>query len=431
MYIVTSPSLVTACDRRAKVVSFEPYVVEFAKRILAASQPTIDLLSEDILGEKGASTLRAGTMKTMHNTLMPSESLTEITQAMLKDMSSFLDPKIGSNDHKVILLFNWIRRFVTAASTNAIYGPEKNPMKDPEVYDGFWAIDNDLAFLGLMLVPNLIAPKASRGRSRFFNAFKEYYATGGLDTASRFVKARHDVNTHHGVSDEDIAHFDLGVCTALLVNTVPGVFWTLCHVYSNTALLVEIRDGIEAEVYRQGKGEAATVNIPDIIKVFPLLESLVKEVLRVQSANASARFLLKDTLIGDEDGTTYLLKKDSFLAMPSTQVHMSETAWGPAAKTVDPTRFLKERLHGVPASSHRTFGGGNSVCPGRHFAMNEIMSVLIIMVLKYNIEPVGAVWNIPEAKQHLSTSILTPVSDIPVRIQPREGVQNVEFSFTW
>lgn len=118
------------------------------------------------------------------------------------------------------------------------------------------AIDNDLAFLGLMLVPNLIAPKASRGRSRFFNAFKEYYATGGLDTASRFVKARHDVNTHHGVSDEDIAHFDLGVCTALLVNTVPGVFWTLCHVYSNTALLVEIRDGIEAEVYRQGKGEA-------------------------------------------------------------------------------------------------------------------------------------------------------------------------------
>ncbi|KAI1654485.1 cytochrome P450 [Daldinia decipiens] len=431
MYIVTSPSLVTACDRRAKVVSFEPYVVEFAKRILVASQPSIDLLAEDILGEKGASTLRAGTMRAMHNTLMPSESLTEITQAMLKDVSSSLDLKIESSTPKEIHLFDWIRRFVTAASTNAVYGPENNPMKDHEVYDGFWAVDKALAFLGLMTMPNLIAPKASRGRSRFFNAFKEYYATGGLDTASRLIKARHDVNTYHGVSDEDIAHFDLGVCTALLVNTVPGVFWTLCHVYSNTTLLAEIRDGIEAEVYRQGKGEAATVNIPDIIKVFPLLESLVKEVLRVQSTNASARFLLKDTLIDDEYGTTYLLKKGSFLAMPSMQVHMSEAAWGPAAKIVDPTRFLKERPHGVLASSHRTFGGGNSLCPGRYFAMNEIMSVLIIMVLKYDIEPVGEVWNIPGTKQHISTSILTPISDIPVRIRPREEVQNVEFNFTW
>ncbi|KAI0121938.1 cytochrome P450 [Daldinia grandis] len=431
MYIVTSPSLVAACDRRAKVVSFEPYVVEFAKRILAASQLSIDLLSEDMLGKKGASTLRAGTMKAMHDTLMPSESLTEITQAMLKDISSSLDSKFKSSNHKEILLFDWIRRLVTAASTNAIYGPEKNPMKDPEVYDGLWAVDNSLAFLGLMTAPDIIAPEASRGRRRLFNAFREYYATGGLDTASRFVKARHNVNSHHGVSDEDIAHFDLGVCIALLVNTVPGVFWTLCHVYSDTSLLAEIRDGVEAEVYRQGKGEVITVNMHGIIEAFPLLESLVKEVLRVQSTNASARFLLKDTLINDEDGTKYLLKKDSFLVMPSMQVHMSEAAWGPAAKTLDPTRFLKERQHGVPASSHRTFGGGNSLCPGRYFAMNEIMSVLIIVALKYDIEPDGEVWNIPEAKQHLSTSILTPASDIPVRIRPRAGVPNIEFNFTW
>ncbi|KAI1469808.1 cytochrome P450 [Daldinia caldariorum] len=451
MYIVASPSLVAACDRRAKVVSFAPYVVQFGKRVLAASRPAVELLSEDILGEKGASKLRLGTMQAMHDTLKPGKSLKDIRQATLKDLIKFLGLGLESEDRREVPLFDWTRRFMTEAATNAIYGSEKNPMKDPEVYNGFWyeqlfsanegisdinlilyrAVDKSLALLGLMIMPDLIAPEASRGRTRFFNAFKEYYATGGLETASSLVKERYKVNSHHAVSDEDIARFDLGLCTALLVNTAPSIFWTLCHLYSNSMLLAEIRDGIEAEVYRRGKGETIAVNIPDVMKAFPLLESLVREILRVQSTNASARFLLKDTVINDEDGTTYLLKKDSFLAMPSRLLHISEAVWGPGAETVDPRRFLKERQHAVPASANRTFGGGNSLCPGRHLAMDEIMSTLIIIILKYDIEPVGTAWRIPEAKHHLSTSILTPVSDISVRIRLREEVRNVEFSFAW
>jgi cytochrome P450 len=296
------------------------------------------------------------------------------------------------------------------------------------------AVDRDFAFLGLMILPSLAAPEASRGRTRFFDAFQKYYAAGGVQTAPHIVKARYEVNRKHGVSEDDIAHFDLSLCTALLVNTVPAICWTLYHVFSNPMLLAKLRQGIEAVVFSKDttlEPSSTTINIPQVIQAFPLLESLVKEVLRVESNNSSARFLLEDTVINDGIESTYLLKKGSFLAMLSSPVHNNKTIWGPTPETFDPERFLKREGNRIPASAYRTFGGGNALCPGRHFAMYEIMSILTIMVLKYDFEPLEGQWNIPQKGRHISTSILTPVKDVWVRIKSREEVQGLKWSFVW
>jgi hypothetical protein len=61
------------------------------------------------------------------------------------------------------------------------------------------ATDKDFALLGLMMLPGLIAPEGSRGRKRFFAAFREYYAAGWFDKAFHFIKARYAVNRKHGV----------------------------------------------------------------------------------------------------------------------------------------------------------------------------------------------------------------------------------------
>lgn len=138
MYVVTSSNLITACDRRAKIVSFAPYVVEFGRRILMSSQHGIHLLSEDLHEEKGPISLRPETMKAMHQSLLPSDRLQEITQAVLSNMLGYLDSASNVDDQKGVPLFQWIRQFVSTASTNAVYGPEKNPMRDPEIMNGFW-----------------------------------------------------------------------------------------------------------------------------------------------------------------------------------------------------------------------------------------------------------------------------------------------------
>ncbi|KAI1868480.1 uncharacterized protein JN550_006396 [Neoarthrinium moseri] len=308
-------------------------------------------------------------------------------------------------------------------------------MQDPTIIESFWDVDKDFALLGLQVLPGLIAPAGSRGRERFFQAFRNYYATDSVKTASHLIKARFNVNKKHGVSDEDIAHFDLGVCTALLVNTVPAIWWTLFHAFSNQALLKELRHVIAAAISRQYKSRepltAISIDVPHIIQTVPLIDSFVKEVLRVHSNSMSARLLLQDKVIEDDKGTSYLLKKGSFLAMPSAPVHASTDAWGPNASTFDPARFLHLQGDRISRSAYRAFGGGHALCPGRHFAMNEIMGILIIMVMKYDISPLDGDWSIPETRDHISTSVMTPGRDFLVRIKPREELQYMGGNFVW
>ncbi|KAI1087194.1 cytochrome P450 [Rostrohypoxylon terebratum] len=430
MYVVTSPSLVAACDRCARSISFAPYVVAFAKRIMTAGETTVDLLSEDLF-EDSPSGLRLETIRAMHEALKR-DDLNDTMRTSLKGVLSFLDSTEVVVEGKGAPLFHWVRRFLSTVSTNSLYG-EQNPMKDLKIQDDFWTTDQDFGLLGLDFLPRVIAPEASHAREMFFNAFRQYYAVGGLEGASRFIKARHEVNKKYGVKDEDIAHFDLGVCTALLVNTVPAMSWTLYYAFSNPTLLAQLRKGIEAVIFSSQSihpDSTVSVNIPRIIKDVPLLESFVKEVLRVQSHGSSARYVLEDTFIDDTDGTKYLLKKNSIVTMPSALVHNSEVGWGPSAKVFKAARFLESSGNiKVHSSSYRSFGGGRAMCPGRHLATNLLMSTLLVMILRYDVDPVEGCWTEPVAKNHISTSFLMPVKDIWVKIQPRK--LSAEWEFLW
>jgi cytochrome P450 len=296
-------------------------------------------------------------------------------------------------------------------------------------------VEKGFALLGLKLFADIIASAENHGRKQFFDAFREYYATDSLRIASQFIKARYKVNKKHGVLDEDIAHFDLGVCTALLVNTVPAVWWTLYHTLSDKALLSELRRGIEdvvSEMFRCSKpSDAVSIDVPYVIKTFPLLESMVKELLRIHSNSTSARFLLQDKTIEDNQGAAYLFKKGSFVAMPSARMQATTATWGTDASKFDPAHFLHPNNDEAPKAAHRAFGGGRALCPGRRFAMNEIMSILIIMVMRYDVAPPGRDWEIPETRDHISTSVMAPAIDFFISIQLRKASQCVEWNFTW
>lgn len=220
-----------------QVCVFAPYVVEFGKRILAGSAHSVGLLSEDLLEGKGPhGSLRPETMAAMHPGLVPGERLDRMRET-LRSSTGFLDVSLSEVQTGSVPLFQWVKQFMTIAGTDAVYGAEKNPFRDLEVGKSFWyvarsrfqygsdlkrlsrAVDKDFAMLGLMAFPNLLASEGNRGRNRFFNAFRENYATGGMDTASYVIKARYEANKKYGITDEDIARFDLGVCTALLVNS--------------------------------------------------------------------------------------------------------------------------------------------------------------------------------------------------------------------
>ena len=294
-------------------------------------------------------------------------------------------------------------------------------------------IDKDFALLGLNILPNVIAPQGDKGRKILFQSFRQYYACDGHKEASRLVQARYEVNCKYNISTEDIVHFDLSLCYGLLANTVPGVSWALYYMFSKPSLLEETRASVSSYIHLSKdstEGIIHRVNLAEVIAGYPLLASLVQETLRVQSTNASGRVVLKDTMLGDQ----YLLKKGSILLIPSAELHNSISVWGPSYKDFDPQRFIQKRDGGGkrPASAYRAYGSGASVCPGRFLAANEIMTILVMMVLKYDLKPAsGDSWPLPKSRPHITTSILTPVEDIQVTITERKGYEYIRWKFVW
>jgi len=430
IYVVNSPKIVAGVDRNSKNISFAPYVVQFAKRILTPSAEGLHTLSEK-LDDDNAPCCRNETLKVMHASLAPGKDLDETVLAVFQSTVKLLSSDAVPND--TLELFSWTRKLVTRASTDAIYGNKENPFQDPQVEAGFWAIDKDFALLGLNIFPNVIAPKASRGRDTIFEAFHQYYASKGHESGSRLVQARYEVHQKYNVSIKDVEHFDLSVCYGLLVNTVPATAWSIYYIYSQTSLLEELRSTFHELIHSSRTSDGKTnfvVDFAEVISGCPLLGSIIQETLRVQSTNASGRVVLKDTWVDQ-----YFLKKDSILLIPSAELHSNAEVWGSSFSQFDPRRFL-DRLGDnhtrVPASAYRSFGSGASVCPGRHLATKEIMSVLITMVLMYDLTPTGnASWRMPASRPHITTSILTPVSDISLKISSRRGYENSQWRFTW
>ena len=292
--------------------------------------------------------------------------------------------------------------------------------------------DKDLASLGLNFLPNIFARRASRARNLLFRAFKLYYASGGLEHASRVIQARYEANSKNGLTQSDIEHFDVSVSYGLLVNTIPAASWALYYMYSEPSVLADVRETLSNYIHITSDPSTGrlirNVNIAEVTAGYPFLRAFVHEILRVQSTGASGRVILRDTLIDNR----YLLKKDSMLLVPSTELHFNEAIWGPSSTTFDPQRFLNKK-NKTQTSTYRVFGSGASICPGKYFAVNEIFIILVVMICKFDLKPRGknGAWEVPESRPHITTSILTPTGDVKVELVERQEQEAGEWKFSW
>ena len=293
----------------------------------------------------------------------------------------------------------------------------------------------DIPLLGLNILPKITCSKAYYGRMALFAGFNKYYRDMGHDSGSRLIQSHYEVTKRYNLCDEDIAHFDLNICLGLLINTVPATCWALYYVYSQSKLLEEFRAAISPHIHLSPQGPTRHVNIAEVAAECPLIASIVHETLRVQSVGTSTRKVLKDTLI---DGQ-YLLKEGSTVLMPSAGLHTTSSVWGSSPTTFDARRFCPNQKFEAKklTSGYRAFGGGSFLCPGRSLAVNEIIIILVIMVLKYDLDPVEQhrSWSWPRCQSvyHLTNALLEPAGDIRVRIRERKGCAAGpgEWTFEW
>ena len=122
---------------------------------------------------------------------------------------------------------------------------------------------------------------------------------------------------------------------------------------------------------------------------------------------------------------TFLLRKGMVVQMPTAVMHSDVAAWGEHVQDFQPRRFLKQNSMSKGGfkpnfTAYRPFGGGASMCPGRHFVTLETMALAACMLSDFDLIPVDGQWSIPRQKQEsLATNVFPPEKDIRVKIMKR------------
>lgn len=281
-------------------------------------------------------------------------------------------------------------------------------------------------------MPSVTARKAYYGRATVAKGFHEYFSNKGHEKGSIYVTNRFQNSSEHDVPLEDIARLEVGGSMAILLNTTPTAFWMLFYIYSNPDLLEllrkEVSDILGATTV---KGTIVrSLNVTKLRTDCPILTSTFQETLRHASGGASVRLVMEDTKL---DG--YLLKKDCIIQIPIHVIHSDPEIWGSTVEDFNPERFIGEGQKSRagkrrPATAFRAFGGGTTLCPGRHFAATEVMSLVVMFLLRYDITPVSGHWNLPKYDtSNIAAAVRSPDTDIEVDVTLRKGFEEGTWEF--
>ena len=234
------------------------------------------------------------------------------------------------------------------------------------------------------------------------------------------------------------------------------MFWTIFEVFTRLDLLARVRD-IAQSAYDTRAQESESVKLGS----HPLLQSIFAEVTRLRVVGIIPRVATG----GDFQLGKWSIPEGSFVGLPSRAGAMNKDVWnagteedphplgefweerfliypdkphsGPLRRqesvscsgkqepttcasiqekaTTEPTFSLKG-LNGV----YTPFGGGPGVCPGRHFARQEVVCTLAKVALQYDIEPqVPKGWEPKMDSAFFPIGTLPPANKVPYRIRRR------------
>ncbi|KAI7782080.1 hypothetical protein LA080_013888 [Diaporthe eres] len=426
MYVVTRPGLIQAVQKQHRVLAFPPIEAKFASTVCGASREAQDILAKNVNGDEGDFGLSMESYAAMRTALSPGPLLDDMNRAMIEEIAKSLDllePSRGES--RKIGMYSWLRDAITTATTRSVYGP-LNPYDDKEVADAFWEFESGLMSILVGFLPSITARKPVAARAKVAKAFEAYYKAGGVQKASALARMRYQSEADNNLPLRDIARYEVGGSIAILVNTAPSAFWTLFLLHSHPGLLEDIRTEIDACTITTTQ-DGSTVKTIDIttLKEACLLLSSYQEVLRYSSMGTSVREVMEDTYLD-----RWLLKKGAMLQMPSLIIHQDFSLWGADVAEFNPRRFLPEEKQNRPRDvCFRAFGGGKTLCPGRHFATNEVLAVVAVFIARLDMKPVGGGWKLPTtANTNVAAVIMEPDDDIQVEIKTRQGFEGVKWA---
>ncbi|XP_075995842.1 cytochrome P450 7B1 isoform X2 [Genypterus blacodes] len=236
---------------------------------------------------------------------------------------------------------------------------------------------------------------------------------------SLFVKRRSDLlERYAALTDGDRAAHHFAILWASVGNTVPATFWALYHLLSHPEALRAVRQEVQSVLTLPTE---QTVTIEQLDRLL-YLESAIRESLRLSSASMNIRVAQEDFALRLDGRPSVSIRKGDIIALYPQSIHMDPDIYQ------EPQTFRFDRF--VQDSRVRTdfykdgqklryylmpFGSGSSMCPGRHFAINEIKQFLCLLLLHFDLQLVQGQTQVGLDFSRAGLGILLPANDVLFR----------------
>lgn len=205
---------------------------------------------------------------------------------------------------------------------------------------------------------------------------------------------------------QELMYLMIALIFASVHTTTVNSVWTLYVLASHPQYLNELHDEIKTVTGATGTDIKPEDITPDTVKRLVKVDSAVREMFRWRGDPFSVDHLVrKDTHLHG-----YLIPKGAIVTPAVYRVHRDEETFA-SSDEYNPFRFVSEytetdatnkgqfNMQGASAvrvdSDYLPFGIGRHVCPGRFIAVQEIKTVVALLVYKYHIE-------LPNGYQHIA-----------------------------
>ncbi|RSH90846.1 hypothetical protein EHS25_010022 [Saitozyma podzolica] len=297
-------------------------------------------------------------------------------------------------------LANFAFDLIYTASSKAFFS---SSFPSAATKEPFVAFDQAFPLLNLGKLPSFAKKPAEKARETMLSLVEEWWdsvTSEERETLAPALMAMVEVAEAEAWPKRDVAALLLGDLWALEANAPNGAIWAIAEILRHPHILPTLRSEIDNAISRLDPPHLSTLlHLPQsqLVLTLPELNACFQETLRLYTDSFSLR----------------VVQKDCVVCVSRPNAVSPESEWGVDAPNWDHTRFLDGRAKGVM----NPFGGGVSMCEGRHFASAEILTFIASFITLADVT-VTSDTLMPDA-QRVGLGMLQPTGTFKVRIASR------------
>lgn len=149
------------------------------------------------------------------------------------------------------------------------------------------------------------------------------------------------------------------------------------------------------------------------------LDMVVSETLRMWPVSpALERFVNKPYVVENTNGNRFRLEVGDGIWIPTFAIHRDPKFFA-NPNTFDPERFSDANKHNIRPGTYMPFGIGPRNCIGSRFALMEMKSIFVYLLLHFSLEPCEKTVN-PLVLQPGTTVTLDAANGFYATLRPRQ-----------